>query len=618
MVFADSNRGGIFYIEEVTFDVTPTSGVSRSARLTGSTLSASKETVVSDELRADRMVSDVVEVAAMSGGDLSIEHSMFAHDDWFEGFLAGTWTRPQYGFKFAGITLSFTNTNELTLAGVDRSDYFVVGRRVKTEGWQETVNNRYWQVATSTFSGGDTVVTFTDSEAVAEAGNTLSAVHDANDVIILNNSAIRVGSTAANQIDSNGGNAFAAAIAADQLQVGQFIFLEGLGYEEGTIEIASQPTDGDEVTISDGLNTVVFEFDGNSAVTSGNVAVTIGGSAAATAANLEDAINEQRLLGNLECSATLSTATVTVRNIRILSDGVSNATNGSITESYELQAGDVVVVDFSGGGVVRGFYELTAVADDVLTVTPTPVANANGGGLDVTIKGSMLRNPGVVADITPRSYSIETQFTDIDQYMVQRGMRVGGFNLEIEAGAIVTGSFSFMGTETERMVTSPVLSAAPYDVIEAANFDVVNATTNVGNLTKDGASLASALQSISITGDASLRNQMKVSSKFPAGIGLGRFSLEGTFTAYFENQALFNNFLDHDTIAMGWRFTDLQSNHQIWTVPALKLNSDPVAPEGIDQDVMETLEFVAFREATRNAMLQLDRFGSTAPPTRQA
>ena len=69
---------------------------------------------------------------------------------------------------------------------------------------------------------------------------------------------------------------------------------------------------------------------------------------------------------------------------------------------------------------------------------------------------------------------------------------------------------------------------------------------------------------------------------------------------------------------MGWRFTDLQSNHQIWTVPALKLNSDPVAPEGIDQDVMETLEFTAFREATRNAMLQLDRFGSTVPPTRQA
>lgn len=618
MVFADSNRGGIYYIEETTFDITPSSGVTRSARITGSTLSASKDTVVSDELRADRMVSDVVEVAAMSGGDLSIEHSMFAHDDWYEGFLAGTWTRDQYGFKFAGITLSFTNTNELTISGVDYSNYFIAGRRVKTEGWQEAANNRYWQISTSTFTGGDTVLVFTDSEAVAESGGTTAAIHDANDVIVLNDPNIRVGSTAANQIDSNSNNSFAAAITAGQLSVGQFIFLEGLGYESGTIEISTNPTDTHTVTISDGLNSVTFEFDSNSSVTSGNVSVTIGGSAAATAANLEDAINAQRVLGNLECTATLSSATVTVRNVRILANGVSNATNGTIDEADYALGTDVVITDFSGGAVVRGFFELTAVANDVLTVTPTPVANANGGGLDVTIKGGMIRNPGTVANITPRSYTVETQFTDIGQYMVQRGNRVGGFNLEVEAGSIVTGSFSFMGTETEAMVTSPVLSASPYTPIEAANFDVVNATTNVGSLTKDGATLSSALQSISITGDASLRNQMKVSSKFPAGIGLGRFSLEGTFTAYFENQTLFNHFLDHDTIAMGWRFTDLQSNHQIWTVPALKLNSDPVAPEGIDQDVMETLEFTAFREATRNCMLQIDRFGSTAPTTRHA
>jgi len=54
---------------------------------------------------------------------------------------------------------------------------------------------------------------------------------------------------------------------------------------------SAQPVDGRTLTISDGVNTKVFEFDSNSAVGAGNVSVTIGGSAIATMANLVTAIN---------------------------------------------------------------------------------------------------------------------------------------------------------------------------------------------------------------------------------------------------------------------------------------------------------------------------------------
>lgn len=62
----------------------------------------------------------------------------------------------------------------------------------------------------------------------------------------------------------------------------------------GNIELTAQPADGNTITISDGVLTpVVFEFDSNSSVTGGNVAVTIGTKIINTIDNLLAAINAQ-------------------------------------------------------------------------------------------------------------------------------------------------------------------------------------------------------------------------------------------------------------------------------------------------------------------------------------
>ena len=94
MPFADANRAQIRYIEESTFGVTPASGTTREVRLTSSSLTANKETVVSDELRADRMVSDIVEVSASSGGEINFEWSSGPQDEFLAAFLLSQWERP--------------------------------------------------------------------------------------------------------------------------------------------------------------------------------------------------------------------------------------------------------------------------------------------------------------------------------------------------------------------------------------------------------------------------------------------------------------------------------------------------------------------------------------------
>lgn len=604
--FSDSNRAGIRLIQEnnLTWGVSPTSGKTREIRITSSSLAAEKETVVSDELRSDRMVSSVVEVAASTTGDINYEFSAGSHDILMQAFLLGLWTRPMEFDYFKGTNVSWGTTSRIDIAGGDYRDYFVVGRRLKTTGFANPLNNKYVEVASLAFASGVTQVTVTTATAVVEAGSAYTKVQDANDVVILNNTTIRFGTGSAATIDSNGTNAFASAIAAGNLVSGQNIYVDNAsGRETGTFGFATNAADNDTFTVYDGVNSVIFELDSGTGVTFGNQSVTLGGSGTITATNLAAAINAARVDGRLKVKATSSTTTVTVTNLQRSGGTLSKvSTNGTVS-------------NFAGGiAGSGGFFKILAVTDDVLTVSPAPATDANGSTLAVTIKGSMLRNPDGTGSlphqqIVAQSFTAETAFNDVNQFFVHNGLRVGSFSMDVSTGAIVTGTYTFEGKETKRQITNTTkLGASPFTPLRTTGTEVMNSTTNVGSIEKDGVELASALQSISIEGDATLRQQPAVGSKFARGIGTGRFNLTGTVTAYFENGTLYDDFINHETTSLAFKFTDIDGNTYKYTLPAVKFSSDTIAPSGIDQDVVEPLEFMAFRDGSTGTMFQIDRW----------
>jgi hypothetical protein len=306
-IFADSNRARLRYIKEDVngWGTTPASGRTRELRYTGSTINATKETAISEEIRADRMVADYIETGARSAGDFNVEFSAGSHDDFLESFAFGTWTRPMSFDSVKGNALEWADTNTLYVKGVDVTNYFFAGRRIKTTGFLTPANNDYWQISTITWNSGAnrTEIDVTTTTAVAETGSAFTTMIDANDVIVLKNTTIRAGTAGASTFDSNGGNAFAAAIAAGHLSVGQKIFVDGLGIETGTVQFTNVPTAGSKVTVSDGDKTLVFQFGG----TFGNAVkgVDLGSGNSATAQNFADALNKFRVRGELQISATV-------------------------------------------------------------------------------------------------------------------------------------------------------------------------------------------------------------------------------------------------------------------------------------------------------------------------
>lgn len=602
-IFADSNRASIRYIAESTsaWGETPASGATRLLRFTSSSLAATKETVVSDELRADRMVSSVTEVSAASEGDINFEFSAGSQDDFLQAFLLGFWTRPMTFDYFKGSAVSITGISAIAISGGDYTGYFTAGRYIKTEGFQTEGNNGYFTVASVAFASNVTTVTVSETSLTIEASSAVTKVMDANDVMVLNSSNIRLGTAGASTIDSNANNEFASAISAGQLKVGQYVYVDtpvsAITYNNQDVVMTAAFTVGDTILINDGADIVTLTAGTDFAV----------GTTPATAAdNLAAGIAAKRAVGTLNVKA-VSDAVDTV-TIYFLSNSASAiATEGTDTGGVF----SVSAVTAATSADARGFFKLTAVSDDVLTVTPTPPTVASPGA--TTIKGSMLRNPGDVADITAQSFTLETGFNDVSKFFIQDGMRVGTISMDVSTGAIVTGSMAFQGKETQPLTATSLGDSGTYTLLETTATEVMNATTNVGGLTKNGVDLSSAIQSITMEGDASLRQQMAVGSKFAQGIGTGRFSLTGTMTAYFETLELFNHFIDHDTISLNWDFTDQDENVYYFTVPAIKITSDPVAPTGIDEDVTEEMEWTAFRDASTACMLQVDRFSSIKP-----
>lgn len=258
------------------------------------------------------------------------------------------------------------------------------------------------------------------------------------------------------------------------------------------------------------------------------------------------------------------------------------------------QVGQWIYASGFGTAGNNGWFQITAKTSDDITVNGTLTVEAGATGK--TVKGKMLRN-----GIVKRSFSIEQAFTDINQYFLFTGQRLTQWSMDVQAGQIVTGRFQFMGSQAKRQNTTYSGS-----LINSTSTPVLNATSNVASVMEGGAELATAIQSISVQLDNAGRVQNAVRSKFPAGIGMGRQTVTGTVNAYFEDGALYDKFLNHQTSSLSFGFVDALGNAMRVTLPKVYFSSDNPVPGGNDQDVMQQLNWTAVLDPATNCQIQID------------
>ncbi len=172
---SDSSRVQLAGIEEVTWGTTPASALA-AIRYTSENFGHRKETQRSDEVRADRQTTDIVEVGRNADGGFDFEASAGAHDPYLEGLMNEDFSTDS-GFSAATVDAavgdnSFNDSGSGFPATVAGQWIRVAGflTNPTNNGWFEVVSGTNAKIIVTggtliTEAVGDTV-TITDSTIV--------------------------------------------------------------------------------------------------------------------------------------------------------------------------------------------------------------------------------------------------------------------------------------------------------------------------------------------------------------------------------------------------------------------------------------------------------------------
>lgn len=205
---------------------------------------------------------------------------------------------------------------------------------------------------------------------------------------------------------------------------------------------------------------------------------------------------------------------------------------------------------------------------------------------------------------TPRFFSIEDASTDIAQFRLFTGMAVSSLAVSIKPNQMVTGVFSMVG----RNMT---ISGTSLDAVKTASstnqpFDSYSGLMRIADA--GGALTSSAI----ITGiDFTISNELAptfvIGSSTTPQLEYGMATVEGTITAYFEDAALINRFINETQTALEVSVDDpTGASDYTWLFPRVKINAADVPVDGAASRII-TLPFVALFDTTEATSVKLTR-----------
>lgn len=241
---------------------------------------------------------------------------------------------------------------------------------------------------------------------------------------------------------------------------------------------------------------------------------------------------------------TPSMSTATLAATTGASTGVFTASAGSFLTSG-LRTGDVIRVTGSTGNTNRNF-RIVSMTATVLTVFPAPVTVAAATTWGITVQGRKL-----ATGVSQRSFTVEQFYPDIDVSETFLGCRVGEMQISLPPTGMATASFGVQGTN---MLSTSAASAPVFASPAAAASTNILAGVN-GSLSVAGAPSAIVTQ-LDFTVSNNLNSEPVVGSVIVPEIFYGRTVVNGTLSAYFENQTLLNYFINETEVALAVQMDD--------------------------------------------------------------
>lgn len=229
----------------------------------------------------------------------------------------------------------------------------------------------------------------------------------------------------------------------------------------------------------------------------------------------------------------------------------------------------------------------------VLNLDPSTQINTailSGALTNAKISTSRATNGNVM-----KSYTLEVGHADVAQFRQYTGMIVSKMERKLGVGAIVDGSFDFMGKSFNLLQATSMGTATA-----AATYTPANATRGVFDMFEGGSaiSITTYIKSADFSIDNNLRSQDAVGLFSAAGIGAGTMKIMGKVEVYFADQTMYNKFIDGSASSMSIPVLDIDGNGYVYYFPRIKYKVAKINAGGQDQDNMLAMDFQGLPDIT--------------------
>jgi hypothetical protein len=232
------------------------------------------------------------------------------------------------------------------------------------------------------------------------------------------------------------------------------------------------------------------------------------------------------------------------------------------------------------------------------------VVDLRDGVYDAFLESAMLNSWAtnvLKVGVTPKFFSIEDYAADIDQARLFTGVTVSTMGVSLAPNQMVSTTFGMVGKDMTISATQKTQTAAANN----APFDAYSGDIAIGNV---GSSSAVAI----VTGlDFTLNNSFAptfvIGDASAPSLEYGRAEIECTITAYFEDTALINRFLNETETELEVSVNDpTGTNAYTFLFPRIKINSADVPVDGPTSRIIN-MSFVALYDATEASNLVITR-----------
>lgn len=250
----------------------------------------------------------------------------------------------------------------------------------------------------------------------------------------------------------------------------------------------------------------------------------------------------------------------------------------------------------------------------VASVSATPIVKVvSCSDTEMVISGATLDNDittTVTFDVnyirtgsTYQTYLLQKEFTDISRYLAFTGMGVDTYDFRMESKAKVAQAFAFFGCQGLSRSAKVNTVAA----IAASTNGIVNTSSMIGSLLKDGAAFGNAVMSASFQVKNNLRERPSIGSLVSQEHGVGFSEITGELRVYFTSAEMLTAFLNHSTFSVEFPAIDAAGNVMNVYLPAVQTASGSPDNTGVNTDIMQNVQFRAVPHPTLGYQIQIDR-----------